>query len=325
MEPVSTQKKLKTFGPEEFLTENGFACVRHGRHVYPPFYNLNVTLKLSQTWDTQPNDIFICTHQKVGTHLTKKYVAEIVRSVVTLSDGHPLADGDIGHGAIPWPEVLVSQHGEADFQAFLEKTEGTPRIWYLHNYSDDLPFRSIHPGSRFIYTLRDPRGAAVSQYFFYKGHPNLQVSPDLTMTDFISYFLEGKLYFGDYHQHVLDWIGGCHGRINQAQLLVLRYEDLVTDKMVSVEKIGRFLAPGSAISQASLAAIAGTTEFETMKQHLTDKPGTFHFNPATFFRAGTTDDWQQHLTASQESAINAKTRARWGDASLSCPGLYQDR
>ncbi|MCE2789502.1 MAG: sulfotransferase domain-containing protein [Saprospiraceae bacterium] len=322
MDKSHNQKKLLTFEPLSQISSEGFLCTRQGSLTYPPFYNLALTSTLTQSWDTQPNDIFVCTHQKVGTHLTKKYVVEILRTTHPLPVLHPMANGDIGHGAVPWPEVLISQHGEDAFRDFIASTENTPRVWYLHNYSNALPFRSIHPDSKFIYTFRDPRGAAVSQYFFYCGHPNLEVNPQLSIDNFLSLFLNGKLYFGDYHQHVLDWLNGCHGAIASKQLLCMRFEDLVTDKINSVQKIAAFLFPHIALDEHMTMAISNTTEFETMKQSLTHTPGSFHFNPSTFFRAGTTDDWKQHLNARQQETIDAKTRSCWGGQDLSCPQLY---
>lgn len=325
MDKSHNQKKLLTFEPLSNISEDGFLCARQGQYTYPPFYNLSSTSTLVKTWDTQPNDIFVCTHQKVGTHLTKKYVVEILRNSHQLPEIHPMAAGDIGHEAVPWPEVLISQHGEQAFWSFIAATENTPRVWYLHNYSDALPFRSIHPESKFIYTFRDPRGAAVSQYFFYRGHPNLDVHPQLSIDSFLHLFLHGKLYFGDYHQHVLDWITGCHGAISSSQLLCMRFEDLVMHKIHSVEKIASFLSPQFTLNDHTTRAISGTTEFETMKQSLIQTPGSFHFNPTTFFRSGTTDDWKQHLNERQQETINEKTRSCWGGDNLSCPQIYVEQ
>ena len=61
---------------------------------------------------------------------------------------------------------------------------------------DELPVRRLHPKTRLIMTYRDPKGAAVSQFHFYKKHLTLGVSPDLTLDQFVDLFLEGDLYSG---------------------------------------------------------------------------------------------------------------------------------
>jgi hypothetical protein len=210
-----TSHKLKTFEPSRKLNPAGFLHIEGDQKIYPPFFDIHAIEQLRENWETQANDVFICTHQKVGTHLTKQFVSEILRAVYPYPENNPMAGGDIGHAAIPWPEVMVSQYGYAHFQDFLAKTADTPRVWYIHCENDDLPMKKIHPASKFIYVYRNPKGAAVSQYFFYKAHPLLDVRQDMEMDEFITYFLSGNLYFGDYHLHVKHWINRTDVRINK--------------------------------------------------------------------------------------------------------------
>ena len=92
---------------------------------YPPFIHTEATASLCESWDTGPDDVFIATHQKVGTHLTKKFVLEVLRATHDFPDGHPYRSGDIGHRTVPWPEVLLSQHGRTAWRRFLTETAGT--------------------------------------------------------------------------------------------------------------------------------------------------------------------------------------------------------
>ena len=115
------------------------------------------------------------------------------------------------------------------------------------------------------------------------------------MEEFLQLFLDGSLYIGDYHQHTLDWLGGCGGRIARDRLLVLRYEQLVESKELSVDAIASHILPGQSLPDAHRSAIAASTEFGTMKQGIIEKPGSFHFNPETFFRSGQTAGWKTHL------------------------------
>ena len=147
-----------------------------------------------------------------------------------------------------------------------------------------MPARHVHHRSRFIVTIRDPRGAAVSQYHFWRRHPLLRIDPKMSMDAFIDRFLEGDLYFGDYHQHVLGWVRRLPPSLRPEQVLVLRYEDLVEDKLASVRRIAAFLAPGRPLPEDRVREIAASTDFQTMKQEMTDKPRSFHFNPKVFFR-----------------------------------------
>ena len=88
----------------------------------------------------------------------------------------------------------------------------------------------------------------------------------------------------------------------------------------AVRTLVEFLRPGTELSEERCAAIAASTDFDTMKRSITERPGSFHFNPATFFRAGTTRNWEQHLSPDDIQRIDRKTRAVWGE-DPTCPDL----
>lgn len=316
---LRSDKRLRVFPP--FLTDDDGAWLHHRWQDkrYPPFINPRATAALAESWDTGPDDIFIATHQKVGTHLTKKFLLETVREVFSLPEDHALHSGDIGPRTVPWPEVLLSQHGRVAWRDFLQRTAGHPRLWFLHNAIEDMPARRVHPRSRFVVTVRDPRSTAVSQYHFWRRHPLLRVSPDLPMDAFIERYLEGDLYFGDYHQHVLGWVRQASPHIRPEQVLVLRYEDLVENKLESVARLARFLAPDHRLSPEAQERIAVSTGFDSMKKEMTVNPRSFYFNPKVFFRSGKTRDWEEQLTPGQIAAIDDKTRRVWGGTDLTCP------
>jgi len=97
----------------------------------------------------------------------------------------------------------------------------------------------------------------------------------------------------------------------------LRYEDLVERKWDAVKLLTRFiLGDESALSDDVLTGIIERTDFNKMKQSITDNPGSFHFNPNTFFRSGTTYDWQEKLSHEQILRIDEKSRNLWGHESF---------
>ncbi|MFM8604173.1 MAG: sulfotransferase domain-containing protein [Cyanobium sp.] len=300
----------RTFEPAQPLGPEGFLHHRWQGKVYPPFIDRRATEHLQRTWDTQANDVLIATHQKVGTHLAKKYLVELVRHSGDLPERNPMAGGDIGHAAVPWPEVYLSQESEAAWQGFLAATSDRPRLWYIHCAQEDLPCRSIHPETRFVAVVRDPRAVVVSQYFFWMHHPLLGLDPALDLDHFSELFCTGDLYFGDYFRHVLSWLLP-HGSVQPRQICALRYEDMVERKQQTTERLQAFLFPGEAIAPEQRDAIAASTGFETMKREISANPGSFHLNPAVYFRSGTTNDWSQHLSAAAEARIAATCRERW--------------
>lgn len=298
---------------------DGFLHARYEGRMIPAFIDPKAIDALRNGWDTTGDDIIICTHQKVGTHLTKKFVMEVLRAAGALGEDHPGAQGDIGKSAVPWPEVMVSQQGMEAFQAFLDATAGQRRVFYTHANIDELPVRFLHPDTQIIMTYRDPKGAAVSQYHFYKSHPTLGVSDDMTMESFVNHFVEGDLYFGDYHDHVAGYFNPEAYGVRKEQMCIMRFEDLVEDKMQAVRRLASFLLPSTSLTEEQVFQVAAATEFNTMKQGIINNPGSFHFNPDKFFRSGRTDDWKEQLTAESVAAINAKTAAKWGAPEARAP------
>ena len=310
LEAMRPGHSFRTFEPAALAHAEGFLHHRWNGRCYPAFIDQRATAHLTQTWDTQANDVFLATHQKVGTHLAKKFLVELVRANVELPARHPMADGDIGHGAMPWPEVLLSQETPGDWETFLAATSDRPRLWYIHCAVDDLPCRRIHPQTRFVVAIRDPRAALVSQYFFWLRHPLLQVDPELDLDRFAELFVQGDLYFGNYFSHVRGWLKPGP-RLQSTQICALRYEDMVERKQDTVRQLQRFLFPAEDLPSERTEAIAAATDFQAMKQGITANPGSFHLNPKLYFRAGTTDNWRQHLSPRAEALVAAAAREHW--------------
>jgi hypothetical protein len=303
---------LRTFEPAQPVAAGGFLHGRCQGTMYPPFIDTHATEDLAESWDCDANDVFLCTHQKVGTHLAKKYLVETVRFVLGEREDSIYATGDIGHGTMPWPEVMVSQHGRAHWEAHLARSHNQPRLWYIHCSYADIPIRRIHPRARFLVVYRDPKAVAVSQYFFWKRHPLLDVPQHLDLDSFVERFLEGDLYFGDYHDHVTGWLDRPDSRIDATRVLALSYEEMVERKLDCARAIARFVVPTTPLSEDTLATIAATTGFDAMKSEITRNPQSFHLNPSVYFRAGKKRDWAHHLSDLSVAAIDAKTRQVWG-------------
>ena len=302
---------LRAFGPLTERSCGGLLYHRFRQKVYPPFIDPAVPERMRMTWDTDSDDVFICTHQKVGTHLAKKFALSLVRELSPLPADSIYASNDIGHGTIPWPEVIYSQHGRGAFEQHIARTCGYPRLWYTHAAVEDFPARSIGRGSKFIIVVRDPKSALVSQYYFWKRHPMLAMPESLTIEDFAELFLEGDLYFGDYHKHVLNWLDFAM-KSGEGTAFVTSYEDMVLNKEETMSRLAGFIAPGSRLEPSRCRELCRQTEFDAMREDISQNPRSFHFNPKVFFRSGKIDDWMSQIPATLAQRIDEKTEAYWG-------------
>ncbi len=86
------------------------------------------------------------------------------------------------------------------------------------------------------------------------------MDPSLDLERFCALFGGDDLYFGDYFRHVLGWLHP-EPLIHSEQLCVLRHEDLVNKKHVSLDRLHRFLFPDRPLSSATAATIVASTDF----------------------------------------------------------------
>jgi len=136
-----------------------------------------------------------------------------------LEANHPCAKGDIGHGAISWPEVVISQQGWAGWQQALAQCGDGPRIWCTHAPPYiDLPLRCLHPQTCLLLVEREPKDALVSQFFFYRNHPHLGGDERHTLASYGEDVLADRTYFGDYHALRRGWVERPDGRLASHQL-----------------------------------------------------------------------------------------------------------
>jgi len=152
---------------------------------------------------------------------------------------------------------------------------------------------------RAIYLLRDPRDIAIS----YAAHLGITLDamiPLLADDRAVSGGTDHKIleFIGSWSRHVASWTANPHPK-----LLVLRYEDLLTDPTDGFTDVIRFL--GATPDPARLHRAINFTRFETL-QHQEQTTG-FAERPPTattnFFRTGTAGQWRTTLTARQRRRI----------------------
>lgn len=181
-----------------------------------------------------------------------------------------------------------------------------PRILKSHEPFDER-YRRV------IYLIRDPRDVVVSYYQYQKMMDYIPAST--SMQDFAEAFIEGKVAFGSWQDHVEGW---TDRRYNNADMLLSRYEDLLHEPVRQVKGFAAFLRSNQDYS-AIQAAIDRNT-FEKIResearhgrrsQSLRDKK-----SDGLFVRTGSKDRWKGVLPAFLARAIEVKwqkTMQRFG-------------
>ncbi|XP_015729900.1 sulfotransferase 2B1-like isoform X2 [Coturnix japonica] len=206
----------------------------------------------------------------------------------------------------PWLEQI-------HFRSSLRDT-ATNRLITSH-----LPARVLGPrlqGSKakVIYVARNPKDVVVSYYHF---HLLAKFLPDpISFDAFLQQFLEGKVHYGSWFEHVKGWLG-------QRQLLdiiYVTYEELHQDLRGAAQRLSAFL--GITLEPQTLLALEQHCSFAAMRDNamanytLIPREIMDH-SRGRFMRRGVVGDWRCHFSAAQNALFDRVYHKEMCDNELS--------
>jgi len=168
----------------------------------------------------------------------------------------------------------------------------------------------------YIYIIRDPRDVAIS----WSKHTGLNLDQSINfMLDFKSCIewtktkselpntILPKAFLSSWDEHVLSW---TENKLNVPKL-ILKYEDLVYDKLQILKNIINFFEVNYKINFENIDIIISniikTTNFNSLKKQ-EEKYGFEESNLGTFFRQGKKNQWKNILNKQQIKKIENKFR-----------------
>ena len=203
--------------------------------------------------------------------------------------------------AVPW--IASSHPVEIPIKDLNEMS--SPRFFQSHSpYSmmeGELPHTSP---AKYIYIARNPKDVAVSYYYHMRMLAPLKYSG--TWDEFYQLFKSGKVIFGDWFDHVLEW----WKHRDADNILFLKYEDLRKDHHGAVKKIAKFI--GFNLKEEVIDTVVKKSTFQSMKDNPTTNPNIVEpirslFKPGEqqFLRKGIVGDWRNHFTPEQNAEFDA--------------------
>jgi len=237
--------------------------------------------------EVRESDVFISSYPRSGTTLTQWILYLLAH------EGQP----EPAHltKVSPWFErsLAIGELRASDFRRF-----PSPRVFKSH-----LPRQWLPDGARYIYVERDGLDVLISYFHFYRAYLGFEG----TLDDFHRRFVEGRVQYGSWFEHVAGW----REKASDADVLIVRYEDLLDDRKAEIERIVDFL--GWECGERSVDRAVIESSFDAMKQresifdHATALLLERGVKPQSFLRAGQTGRGADALTEAQVREIRERS------------------
>jgi len=237
--------------------------------------------------EVRQSDVFISSYPRSGTTLTQW--------ILYLLTHDPQPDPAHLTKVSPWFErsLAIGELRASDLERF-----PSPRIFKSH-----LPREWLPDGARYIYVERDGLDVLLSYFHFYRAYLGFEGSLD----DFHRRFIEGRLQYGSWFDHVAGW----RGRASDPDVLIVRYENLLSHRKESIQAIVEFL--GWDCDERCIDRAVIESSFDAMKKresvfdHATALLLERGVSPESFLRAGESGRGAEAVTHTQAREIRERS------------------
>lgn len=261
------------------------------------------SLKFVQEFTLKDDDVVAVTYPKSGTI----WMQEILPLVLNGGDLTPIQTIP-NWDRVPWLE-------ESRLAMVVDQLT-SPRALVTHFPYHIMP-PSFHTSkAKVIYVMRNPLDVMVSSYYFHQMAGFLQ-DPG-TFDEFLDKFLEGKVLFGKWTDHVKSW---RHTELGD-RIMYITYEEMVQDLPAALRTMSAFL--GTNLSEDIIQKIAEHCSFKTMK---VNSMSNFSLVPkvlmdsdkSSFLRKGVSGDWKNHFSSEQLAKFTSAIRKELENESFTLP------
>ncbi|KAM4722432.1 sulfotransferase 2B1-like [Rhinophrynus dorsalis] len=258
------------------------------------------SLQYAQEFQFKEGDIVIVTYPKSGT----TWMQEIITLIYSRGDSE-VATTIPNWERAPWLEHIY-------FKDLIKEGEG-PRIITTHLPSELLAPALQDSKAKVIYVARNPKDVAVSFYHF---HKMAKFLPDPgSFAEFLEQFLEGKVSYGSWFQHVKGW----HRQRKALDLFYITYEDMHKDLRHSIKKLCKFLS--CPMYTKEVDKVEQHCTFSVMSQnvmvnYMLIPCEIMDHKQCKFMRKGIVGDWKQHFSEEQNAAFDKIFNENMADCDL---------
>lgn len=231
-------------------------------------------------------DVFLVGHPKSGN----TWIAYMLAVLISKDKDHRVTMANVGN-------FIPVVHGRDSHIAAYAHLPN-PRI-FRNEYT---VHSNLYPKT--IYLVRDPRAALLSYYHMYR---TIFIDTPVTLEAFIDEYLANG--YVKTFEPLVRWDRQVHDWTERAKyderILILKYEDMVTDRRTTFEKVAQFCRIN--YSEEDLAVAVARGSFEAMRRD-EEEHGAESYPGASgkggrFIRRGKTDGWKDELNQSLTQKI----------------------
>ncbi|XP_034551574.1 cytosolic sulfotransferase 3-like [Notolabrus celidotus] len=259
-----------------------------------------------QNFQARPDDILIATYPKAGTTWVS-YILDMLYFGQTANErltSIPIYD------RVPFLEICLPSMDTGKDQA--DKLTTSPRLIKTHFPVQFVPKSFWEQNCRVVYVARNAKDNLVSYYHFNRMN-NVQPVPGDWSTFFQS-FMEGKMVFGSWYDHVNGW---WKKKQAHSKLHYMFYEDMIEDTGREIDKLCSFLGLSPSVEEKE--KVAGGAQFDNMKKNSMANYSTLpvmDFKISPFMRKGKVGDWKSHFTVAQNEEFDEDYKKKMKDTTL---------
>ncbi|XP_070846920.1 sulfotransferase 2B1-like [Chaetodon trifascialis] len=267
--------------------------VQLAAHLHPP-----QGLKYFEEFSFRSDDIIIVTYPKSGT----TWMQEIVPLI--MSGGDPASVETLPNWRrVPWLEMYQSC-------TFNIEQRPSPRMLATHCQYNMMPPSFFKAKPKVIYVMRNPKDVFTSSFHYHR-MASFLVNPG-PQSEFLDKFLDGKVYFGSWFDHVKSWLN----TEDKEHIMYISYEEMIMDLKDSVARIAQFL--DKSLDAEVIEKIAERCLFKNMKQnkmsnYSTAPPEFLDQTNTEFLRKGIAGDWKNQLTVAEAEYFDAVYKDKMKD------------
>ncbi|XP_077781938.1 sulfotransferase 6B1-like isoform X2 [Podarcis muralis] len=164
---------------------------------------------------------------------------------------------------------------------------------------------------KILVLIRNPKDTMVSYFHF---NNNLSVLPNSTWDAYFTDFMNGKVCWGSYFDHVSEW----DKYIDDENVMGICYEELKEDPNLGLQKIAKFFS--FSVNEEEIKSVVENCSFKAMKQKSTETHGTFG---DVLFRKGSVGDWKSLFSESQSQEVDRRFKECLAESKLGAKMKYE--